>query len=528
MKKNFGLVLGCIAMFFSLGTRAQSYFDEALIFSRINPGGSARIQAMGGAQVALGGDYSTAFTNPAGLGFYNRSEGTLSIGTNFNNISSTLGSYLNGTTTNLSNGPVSDSKSNFNIPGFSIVLHSDKSNGKMISGNFAISLTRTNNFNQNISYSGTNPYNSLIDYFIAQSNGNKPFDNGYYPSQFQSNGASYYSLSRLAFNNFLIGPANEVTKNADSSQYHTYVDQIPLQQEQAKITGAQNQVNFAYGLNYNDLFYLGFAVGLPSFNYHSTRTYQEQFPGGPLYGFTLSEDYTIKGSGINATIGAIVRPKDFIQFGISIATPTYFYSIADSYSATLSSGWNNYKYVDVTYTSNTRTLDGGYTDSFGDPLLANYTLATPWRIRAGATVFIAKAGLITADVESVNYSKSSLTSQTDGLDFAQDNADIKTFYGKAMNIRLGGEYRLLKKYRIRAGYSLMPDPYAFKQYNIDNAITGISGGLGYRTDKFFVDLGVIQSQWNAPYVVYHYTPQTPVANLQTSNLSVMVTVGFNM
>ena len=34
---------------------AQSYVESALLFSRTIPGGSARIQAMGGSQIALGG-----------------------------------------------------------------------------------------------------------------------------------------------------------------------------------------------------------------------------------------------------------------------------------------------------------------------------------------------------------------------------------------------------------------------------------------------------------------------------------------
>src|SRR5271170_3370472 len=111
MRKMFGLALNGICMFISFGLLAQGYPEEALIFNRTNPGGSARIQSMGGAQVALGGDYSSAFSNPAGLGFFNKSEATFSLGTNFYNSSS---SYL-GTST-------SDSKSNFNVPGFSLVL----------------------------------------------------------------------------------------------------------------------------------------------------------------------------------------------------------------------------------------------------------------------------------------------------------------------------------------------------------------------------------------------------------------------
>ncbi len=47
---------------------SQSFVDNALLFSRTVPGGSARIQSIGGAQVSLGGDYSSAFSNPAGLG----------------------------------------------------------------------------------------------------------------------------------------------------------------------------------------------------------------------------------------------------------------------------------------------------------------------------------------------------------------------------------------------------------------------------------------------------------------------------
>jgi len=507
MKKIIGLGLSGFATFFSMQLSAQSYSEESLIFSRISPGGSARIQAMGGSQVALGGDYSSSFSNPAGLGFFNRSEATFSLGTNFYNSTS---SYL-GTST-------SDSRSNFNVPGFSLVFHSDKNKGKLISGNFGISLSRTNNFNQNFTYSGTNPHNSIIDFFVEQANGATP-------DQFGQNGYSYYSLSRLAFNNYLIGPVSEVVPNGDSSQYHTYANQIPFQRERVKINGAQNQVNVSYGVNLNDFFYLGATVGLPSFNYHSLKTYSESFASGPLFGLNLNEDYTIKGAGINTTVGAIVKPKEFIQFGLSVATPTYYYSVADNYNATLSSGWNNYSFVDVTYPSHNTVLNG-VRDSISQ-LIANYTLTTPWRIKAGATFFIQKHGLITAEVEKVNYSKSKLSSQTTGLDFTQDNADIKSLYANVFNFRFGGEYRF-GKFRGRVGYSYMPNPYVV-QNKTDNTTTSYSAGVGYRTSKFYVDLAVIQTQWNSSYFPYTVNSvYSPVVTLKNSNLSAMVTVGYNL
>ncbi len=517
MKKIVSLALGGFFALASINAVAQTYAEEALIFSRVNPGGSARIQAMGGSQVALGGDYSSAFSNPAGLGFFNRSEATFSLGTNFYNSTS---NYL-GNSTN-------DSKSNFNIPGFSIVFHNDKNKGKLVSGNFAISLTRTNNFNQNFTYQGTNPHNSLIDYFVEQSSGDPkhPYDPNYYPSQFNQNGYSYYTLQRLAFNNYLIGPMSEINKGGDSSQYHTYADQIPVQHERVQVSGAQNQFNVSYGLNFNDFFYLGATVGFPSFNYHSQKTYSESFQTGPLIGFDLTEDYRIKGSGINTTIGAIIRPEDFIQFGLSVATPTYFYSVADNYNATITSGWDNYTYIDATYSSH-NTILNGVRDSLTD-LISNYTLTTPWRIKAGATFFIQKRGLITAEVEKVNYSKSSLSSQTDGLDFTGDNSEIKNLYANVFNIRTGGEYRF-GKFRARLGYSYMPDPYVAIQNKTDNTITSFSGGFGYRTPKFFVDLGMVQTQWNSSYRPYTANSvYSPVVTQKNSNLAAMVTVGFNL
>ena len=79
-----------IVTLMSLGSvcHAQDFIDNALLFSRTRPSGSARIQALGGTQVSLGGDYSSALSNPAGLGMYNRSEFTFSPGLTTSSFSS--------------------------------------------------------------------------------------------------------------------------------------------------------------------------------------------------------------------------------------------------------------------------------------------------------------------------------------------------------------------------------------------------------------------------------------------------------
>ena len=87
MKKVFSVTL----MLISLSGWSQSFLDNALLFSQTSPGGSARIQAIGGTQISLGGDYSSALSNPAGLGMYNRTEITFSPGYT---LSSVPASYL--------------------------------------------------------------------------------------------------------------------------------------------------------------------------------------------------------------------------------------------------------------------------------------------------------------------------------------------------------------------------------------------------------------------------------------------------
>ena len=527
MKKNIGFWLSGFCLLNSFQLFAQSYPEEALIFNRTNAGGSARIQSMGGAQVALGGDYSSAFSNPAGLGFYNRSEATLSLGTNFYGASS---SYL-GTTTN-------SSKANFNVPGFSLVLHSDKQKGKRVGSTFAVTYTRINNFNQNVKYQGVNTANSMIDYFLAQCNA--PIPNQPPAQLFDQNNPNslYYTLPWLGYSNFLLGPKNELIYNGDSTQYHSYpLESWPgsiQQSEQIKTSGSQNQLNFAYSLNFDDFFYLGASIGVPTINYQSNKTYTEYFPSGPLIGYELDENLHVTGTGINATIGGIIKPKDFVQIGLSISTPTYYPTLTEDYSATMSSGWDNYQYVDKTYSSHNTVLNGRR-DSiyFQTPLL--YSFSSPWRIKAGATFFIQKHGFITAEVERVSYTNSSFGSNSNTpSDFSWDNTQIKTMFHSTFNYRVGGEYRF-KDFRVRVGGNYMPDPYSTVQNGVNNAMMSYTCGFGYRAKKYFIDLAVVDTQWKSSYLPYsrgaiRYSDDnySPIVTTKNSNVSAVVTVGFNL
>ncbi len=500
--KTWSKWLVVITMLLPGMVEAQSFTETALLFSRINPGGSARIQAMGGAQTSLGGDYSSAFSNPAGLGMFNRSEFSISPGFNSAKINS---DYLN--------NYVDESKTNLHIPGFGLVFQTEQEGRKgFLSGTFAVSFNRTNNFNQSFTYEGTNQDNSIIDYFIEDAT-------GYPPNQFDDNGDLYNTVTWLGYNNYLIGEATILDPGNDPTEYFTDVLGIPFQKESVKTKGAQNQWSFSYGANLIDKVFIGAGFGFTSLRYETQKNFREEFSNEPLEHLTLTENLRISGSGFNASLGLIFRPLEFIQVGISYATPT-LYKLTDSYNATMTTRWNDFDY----YGDGSRILQDESEET--EDIISEYDLRTPGRLNLGASFFIQKYGFISADVEMVNYSGTKYSSAISGIDFSSDNDDIKSLYQSTFNYRLGGEFRY-ENFRARAGFSYMPDPFQSEQNGVSRDLTSLSGGLGFRNKKFYIDVAMVFTQGKNSYRPYRVnTPESPLVTLTNNTTFGMLTLGF--
>jgi hypothetical protein len=500
MKKIKELLLSGIVLLFAQQAMAQSFAETALLFSRTQPGGSARIQGMGGAQVALGGDYSSGYSNPAGLGMYNRSEFAFTTAYNFSKIKA---DYLDQNT--------KASKSTLTIPGFNLSFHNGDFKLKALqSGTFSISYSRINDFNRNLYYNGTNKDNSIIDYFIEDATGGTP-------QQFKSGGALFNTPTELAYNNYLIGESTLLDPNNSNTEYFTDVGGIPAQEEKIETRGGQNQWNFSYGANFNDKVYVGAGVGIASIRYKSKKVYTEDFVGEPLSDLLLEETLEIRGSGINATLGTIIKPVDFIQFGGSVSTPTA-YQLTDSYNASMNTSWKNFEYLPGEFINNESAKT--------DVINSDYLLTTPWKFSAGIAFFIKKKGFITADIESLNYSKTKYGAGTDGISYSSDNEKINSLYQSVINLRLGGEFRY-NQFRFRSGFSHMPEPFKSEQNGVSRVVQSVSGGAGYRAEKFYVDMAVIHSQGNNSYRPYRVNSSTsPLVTYDQRNTNVLLTLGF--
>jgi hypothetical protein len=517
MKKIILVVIG-LSMVYAVN--AQDFLDNALLFSRPSISGSARMQGLGGTHVSLGGDYSAAYSNPAGLGMFNKSEFTFTPSI----YTSKSSSQYFGTKTN-------DSKTSFNIPGLSFVFHwpNERENSVgFLGGTLGVSLTRTNNFNENYQITGVNNQNSIVNYFLDDANGVYFNNQKYDPANLAAGGDDFYNLTALAFNNFLIDTLRDGNGDIYYDSPLTFLagdngSSHVRQTEISKKSGAQYQWSFAYGANFSDKLFLGATVGLSNIRYKVKQTYVESdyafaprnFPtANPTT--TIDETFNITASGANLTLGLIYKPVDFIQVGASYVTPTY-YQFSDIYDAKIATNWHNYEYYPP---EKLNTVN----ERFDEPLVSQYALRTPMHFNAGVT-FISKFGFITGDLEFVNYSKAKYSDPTTQGGFSSENRNIKSGYQSVLNYKLGAEGRY-KKFRARAGANYMSNPYLNRTSK--SSTISFTGGLGYRNNDFFIDLAAVFSNANGTRSPYSSSiGNRPVADQKFSTVNYVATVGFN-
>jgi len=480
------------------------YTSDVLRFSQPELGTTSRFKGLGGAQTALGGDISSLSGNPAGLGFFTKSEFTFTP--EFNNFK--VGSeYLNNN--------LSDKKSKAGINQAGLVFYSPTNRAKgsslndgWVSVNFGVGYNKTNNFNQNITYGGRNTRSSMADYF-ANIAGNTP-----------TTSLASGSLEKMAYDNYLI--------EYDPSGYFPTTALNNNQQNIITRSGSQSEVNIGMAGNYGNKLYLGLSLGLTNINYTSDVAYSENgnnltFAGqdpvflNGTYSFNYNSIQQTKGNGINAKLGLIYKPVNELRLGLSFVTPTW-YSLTDNFSENL-----NTRY---------KRADGTNVPEYTNPLSnynSEYSLRTPYRVNGGAAYIIGNSGLITADVEYVDYSSIHFSSN-----FANEetntNRDIAALYKANFNYRAGVEFKLVDQFMIRGGYSYAGTPYK----NLDFTTQSYSGGLGYRFDNYYLDVTYRHTKWdstNSPYTIssdypdYGFTGAGPTANLKNTADNVFLTFG---
>lgn len=501
---NIKYILSVFAIVAFTQTTYAQYSQDAIRFSNTQTGSTSRIKALGNAGTAVGGDLSNITGNPAGLGFFTKSE--LSITPEFNGAKTK--SLFYGQNNN-------STKNSGNLNNASVVLYtqlnnsrgSDKTKG-WLSLNFGANYARTNNFYDNAYFAGRNSANgsSIADYFSELATNSNAVYNGQvsFPSG---------SKEAIAANQGLITATGQRT-DANGVLYNTYSPTTaigPAQATSISRTGGQSDYGFAMGANYSNKLYLGIGINFTDIRYNSTSLFTENGTvesSGTGYTTNYETDQSTKGTGFNARIGAIYKPVEAVRIGASITTPTW-YTIDD----------NTFEGVSTRYSGQAVQSDG---QSYG----LTYNLRTPFKAAGGLAVFLQHYGFITGDVEYVDYKTTHLSGD---YDFTNDNADIKQYYRSTLNAHVGAEARITPGFYLRGGYGVQGSP----QKDLETSVKTVSGGLGFRFGTYYIDAtyshanGTIYTQpylLSADYVT-NSRVTNPYADLSRTFNNVFLTLG---
>lgn len=506
MKKILFLIITGIGM--SVATYAQST-GELLKFSRQDFSlSTARSAAMGGAFTSLGADVISMSLNPAGLAMYSSSELSISAGIRLDATRFRFGS----------DPSIMKTFVKPYVGNFGILFKSDD-------WTFGVGMNRLADFAGGYNVAGAYGEQSMAYIFRDQLvgieqgslNGNRAFDR---------NPILWNAV--MANEAWLVNPTRNTPSNKEYDLYGVLErGDIVASTLNMRTDGANDEIAFSTAYNYNGVFMFGATLGVQSIRYLQSSTYSEfadlQHNYGSLDSFEINENLNMNGVGVNLKVGVTVRPISWLRVGVAYHSPTWITMHEESNR-------------DMNVWLNTTPSHFGY--SYTPDLVQEYQYRTPSRLMAGISFTIARRIIISGDYERTWYGDMKFNTPMKLYGYrapvAPDDIDnlpiisgnyvsqrgeilynqmIKDAYRATNNYRVGIEVQPVDGFFLRAGYAYSESPYkaldshykAGATLNQYGAIKRYSGGLGFRSGKFNIDLAYVYSTQNAlPSVFYDY------------------------
>lgn len=485
--------------------------EDALQNAWFIPNGSARSISIGGAMGSLGGDISSVYTNPAGLGMYKTNEIVLTPSVLMNNNKADY----RGTSISKTN------KSGFQLSTSGVVLGGKMSNNNT-SNSFSITVNQLASYNNEIHYAGLNNYSSYSEQYLEELTNDNADINA------ASN--NYPFGSSLAFFTYLVDSIADPQGNVTGYKSLVPVAGGIMQDYNETDKGGLYEVSFGFASNKMDKLYLGASINVPLSFYTQDINYTESDISGNVdnnFNFSaLNQHHILNGAGINARFGVIYRVESSLRLGLAIHTPSII-NFTDKVNADI--------------TTNTESYAGTQTAKSSDFPNAvsrtQYNEITPYRFIASAAYVLNQVedvkmqkGFITADIEYVNYRGSRFYQEGNGQDqsltdyYNSLNDVIKSFYKGAFNFRVGGELKF-SPVSVRLGGAYYGSPYDDKTLKANRMLGAF--GLGYRNKGIFIDLTLAETfnkDFSFPYRLADKA--NTYAQLKNKRSNVLLTFGL--
>lgn len=491
MKKIF--LSACLLSLFMAHAHAQeTYENTKLIDNDLN--GTARYVGMGGAMEALGADISVINSNPAGIGLFRRSSGSVSFGFVSQDGAS---SFKYGNKTNAS----------FDQAGFVYSMR----DGRRTFINFGFNYHKSKNFDYILNAaSGLNGASQhKLSYMKALANENNLDKTS---SGWRGKFSYTSQLDNLYYNTLMMTSSDGFFYN-DASRYEFGRAE----------TGYIGEYDFNTSVNVNDRVYLGITIGIHDVHYTGHSLYNEalvNLNNQTAGDITVNDERRITGTGYNASFGIIFRPVDASPFriGLSVTTPT----------------WYDLKTSNYTYLINNTKADGGGKLQGDYP---NYTtgesyefkLFTPWKFGVSLGHTVGNYLALGASYEYADYSRLD-TRVNDGYDvdywgdvYEHSSSDepmnrhTRETLKAVSTFKIGAEAKVMPNLAVRAGYNYVSPMFkkeGYKDGNIDSYGSNYSSatdytnweatnrytvGVGYTLGKMSFDLAYQYAQTNGKF-----------------------------
>ncbi len=517
-------ILALLAILFLWQAGYAQTEEDALRYSYLTPGGTARMQSIGGAGISLGGDVSDMGSNPAGIGLFRTSDASITAGFQ---SKTDEGSYMGQSSSDFKNGVF--------LQQAGIVIASPGSRrrpSKWKNFSFGFGVNRLANFNETVYYQGENNESSYSDNYLIELAKN-------HESNYNNMATNYpFGISE----GYLAGLIFPIENNGTFQDWYSLPSQVLedghslVQSNSTRTKGGLNEVSLAVAGNYDNKLYLGLSLNVPSIKFDRSRDFRETNltdKDALLRYYDVVDDLHTTGAGFNGKLGLIYAVNDKVRLGAAFHSPTIF-SMHDTYTTSVVTSTTDQGITAATTTD----VTGGYPGDY------QYSMTTPWRASAGISVIFGTTpdvsqqhGFVTLDYEYVNYgaaryhfNASDATPDDKALADAL-NRSIGELYTGASNLRLGGEMKF-DLLALRAGVAYMGSPYAS---DADGDQFRYSAGVGYRNRGFYADLTYVYALQNfseQPYLIPSDNAlgisSPPPVDLQSRASQILLTIGFKL
>lgn len=448
-------------------TAQETYQDTKLVDNDLN--GTARYVGMGGAMEALGADISTISTNPAGLGFFTKTQISLTGGAVWQN--GVQSSVVSGGRT-----------SNASFDQIGIVAPLTVGGKPYL--NVAFNYHKSRNFDQILAASGA----------LSMASQNK------------LSAIKYDKVGDWGWNAVDANYQKLLEKtDAEGYKYMDYYNGQSYgfgQYQKGYIGEYDFSVSGAIGNN----FYLGATVGLHDVNYRSFSNYSEQLELSTSSAAT--ERLKIDGTGFDVKLGAIFLPIDGSPFriGLYINTPV-FYDLKMSGESIC--GLSN----------------SSGTDSYRNNSSYDFKVYTPWKFGLSLGHTVGNYLALGATYEYSDYS--TIDNRTidgtyydpwDGTSYDSSSSDdIMNHHTESTlkgvhTLKLGAELKPLPTLAIRLGYNWISSVFendGFRDGSLESPGVGYATSTDYTnwkaTNRFTLGLGFQASRNVNLDLAYQYS-----------------------